>query len=266
MNTVIWIMVATTAAFLSPVDECKKPTPRQDECLCDILFSRYIQGGKNTSHTVVAAIELLTRHGRRNGYWRTVLDELRKGNRSSERRCVTVLGKMLAIDAQGRAFLALSDKEQRRVASAPSVALDEEVVLELLKRAQQADRLLLDFYVIALARAHDGRTRGFFTDIVSSRAGVHHDASTRFHAAVGLAQLGDEKGVEWLIDYLDDTSSVFHAWPPGFADYNLGTCCSRALLSLTQQTDLFSKAAWRKWWDSARDGFFPKHPLVLIER
>lgn len=269
MNLSIWIIVAATVAVPTAVDDvCKKRTPKQTDCLCDILYSRFIRGGKKApTNTVTAAIELLSSSGRLNGYWRIILGELRKGNRS-ERRCVTVLGKMLALNAQARAILALPEEERERVAMMPSLALDLdlEVVPELLKRAQEADRFLLDFYAVALTRARDRRAIDFLAGILSPLERPFRLPSTRFHAAVGLAQLGDKRGVKWLIDHLDENTSVFNAWPSGVADYNLGTCCAGTLLSLTQQTNLSSKAAWRAWWDNAQDSFSPKYSVVLVDR
>jgi hypothetical protein len=77
--------------------------------------------------------------------------------------------------------------------------------------------------------------------------------STSFHAAVGLAQLGDPEGIQWLIDNSQHgRGTVSNAWPRGAAvprgamNHNLSKCCVAALRLLTGEW-FETRAQWKAW-------------------
>jgi hypothetical protein len=72
----------------------------------------------------------------------------------------------------------------------PQIKLGKDVVEELLARAKNADGYQ-DVFVVALARARVPETRALFRAIVEDGAPDWALTSERFHAAIGLAQLGD---------------------------------------------------------------------------
>src|SRR5688572_23745851 len=80
--------------------------PQQPDQICQLLFDAYMRGGKIDSDTIGAAMLIIAARGRASGFWRNVLDELRKGN-DNETACVEILGRMLAVDA------AVRDRMQR---------------------------------------------------------------------------------------------------------------------------------------------------------
>jgi hypothetical protein len=72
---------------------------------------------------------------------------------------------------------------------------------------------------------------------------------TRFHAAVGLAQLGDFEGVDWLIANCQHREGTVMNAPPQGAPPggSLTACCSEALRHLSLEHTRTSKAEWAEW-------------------
>ena len=83
--------------------------------------------------------------------------------------------------------------------------------------------------------------------------GPYHLTTTRFHAAVGLAQLGESDGFEWLIANCENTSgSVTNAWPKGAPPGGgLGACCTESLRQLSGERARTSEVEWRAWLTTA---------------
>jgi hypothetical protein len=129
------------------------------------------------------------------------------------------------------------------------VNLGPEVVDTLIARGEQADRLSVHHYATALARARVPQTTNFFQTILRDDTGKHHMPSAKFYAAVGLAQLGEHSGYEWLIENSGDTLPIVEdAWPRGVANNNMDSCCQAALRHLTGKSDIKSKTDWQIWW------------------
>ena len=259
-------MVLVAAFVVSSVAGQDSPTPSSNDCLCQELSRRYLpRGRKVSSDNLKAAIQLLSTHARHNDYWRIILDDWRHCASPRETHYVRVLGKMLAIDALGRDIEALPPEKLARIASSPGIALDESVLPELVARARQADRLTMDHYVIAVARARDRRSVSFLAQILADPQ-RDHALGTQFHAAVGLANLGDARGVVWLIDHVDKPGAgVAHARPPGVSLGNLDECCVWALRSLSGKRGLGTEAEWRDWWAAVREGFAPVNVVQLVD-
>ena len=250
------VFLAAVTVFFGTAVAQDKP----DDELTRQLFEQYVaRRGKISTESVLAATHLVAERGRQNGFWENVLAELQRNDEQSEIGCVRVLGKMLATDAAARDAIRRSKATGEVSAWAPTVRLDRKVITELLKRAKQADRFRIDHYTIALARSRVPEAREFFQSILvapvpitpfdEGPSGTFHLTSTRFHAAVGLAQLGDPEGFRWLIANCDDTAgSVTNAWPKGSRPGGgLGACCIEALHQLSGERGLTSKADWEAW-------------------
>lgn len=252
-------MAATAGAQDRPADEISK-----------LLFDTYIaRPGKIETSTLMAAEHIIAQRGRESGFWKKVLAELQTDDEYSEVGCVRILGNMLARDAGARDGI----RRERETGEFPSarplsVHLGPEVVAELLERGQKAGRFRIDHYAIALARARVPEARDFFTSMLRAKTGptkadvekgeagpegYYHLDSTRFHAAVGLAQLGDPAGIEWLIAHCEDIQGhVSGAKPLGASPGgSLGSCCLAALRQLSGEKEPTSKAEWEAWWKTA---------------
>jgi hypothetical protein len=196
-----------------------------------------------------------------------VLAELKSGDEHSEGHCVRILGNMLATDAAARDAIRRQKETGEVGAWNPTVHLGPEVVSELVARARRADRNRIDHYVIALARARVSEARELFSAVLTARRGVPADAAPgadvptgfyhmdgpRFHAAVGLAQLGEAAGAQWLIANCEDPNGYVQHARPYFADRtgSIGTCCQAALMQLSEKREPMSKAEWEAWWQAA---------------
>ena len=240
------------------------------------LFEQYVaRQGKINTESVLAATHLVAERGRQNGFWRNVLAELQHNDGQSEIGCVRVLGKMLATDAAARDAIRRRNETGEVSAWAPTVCLAPDVITELLKRAQHADRFRIDHYTIALARSRTPEAKEFFRSILSTpvpnnpfderSTGPYHLTTTRFHAAVGLAQLGESDGLEWLIANCEDTSgSVMNARPKGAPPGGgLGACCTESLRQLSGERTRTSKFEWRAWLTTADKKTLPKHAVIF---
>jgi hypothetical protein len=264
------------------------------------LFEQYVaQQGKINTESVMAATHLVAERGRETGFWKNVLAELRRNNQQSEIGCVRVLGKMLATDAAARDVIRRRKETGEVSAWAASVCLGPEVVTDLLEHGRKADRVRIDHYTIALARARVPQARDFFKSILratadqtspsttqptpgrdtkapiinpdqaravdSASARPYHSESTRFHAAVGLAQLGDSEGIDWLIANCEfSQGTVMNAWPKGSPPGgDLRTCCLEALRHLSGERSRTSKAEWAAWSKSVDKKHMLDHAVVF---
>jgi hypothetical protein len=255
-------LVLIALSFLSGV--CAAQVSKSDD-VTQKLFEQYIvRQAKVNTESVMAATLLVAERGRETGFWKTVVEELKRNNQHSEIGCVRVLGKMLAVDAAARDAIKRQKETGEISAWVPSVCLDSEVVAELIKRGTKADRFRIDHYTIALARARVPEAGDFFRTVLrADRAtnptttepntyvpnGPFYMDSTRFHAAVGLAQLGDMEGIDWLIansEYTEGTvtNAAPRGAPPGGS---LHACCAEALRHLSGERSKGSKAEWTEW-------------------
>jgi hypothetical protein len=260
----IAVLLASLAFTATPAAAQERP-PDQ---LSRLLFEEYLDGPRkiNTT-TILAASTIVADRGRRTGFWKEVLAELQSGDEHSEVNCVRILGNMLAGDAAARDAIRRQQETGEVSASIPRVYLGPEVVAKLLERGKKADRHRIDHYVIALARARVPEARGFFTTILHEHRpipagmplgvdvpeGFQHNDGTRFHAAVGLAQLGDPAGFEWLIANCEDPNGFVQLARPYFADRSdIGTCCRAALRQLSGDKPatrhLATRVEWEAWW------------------
>lgn len=256
---------------------------RQTDEISRLLFDAYIaRPGKINTSTILAASHIVADRGRESGFWKEVLAELKSGDEHSEVGCVRILGSMLADDASARDALRRQKETGEISASIPSVHLGKEVAAELLARARKADRFRIDHYTIALTRARVPEARELFAAILNARTGAtpadiaagvavptgfYHMDGTRFHAAVGLAQLGDASGVEWLIANCEDPHGFVQNARPYFADRggSIGTCCQAALQQLSDKRDLTTKPEWEVWWKTVDQTTLISRPVQFAD-
>lgn len=260
-RTVVALLLALSLGSAIPVvraEEEQKP----DE-ICGLLFETYVaRRGKINTSTIMAASHIVAERGRNTGFWRNVLQELRKDNEDSEIGCVRILGKMLAIDARARDIIRTGEL----TAWVPSVELPPEVVNELTERGKKADRFRVDHYCIALARARMPESEAFFRMILRNDTGKNYMSSAQFHAAVGLAHIGNPSGFEWLIANCDDPlPTISNAWPSAAPNLNVDTCCVAALRSLSAESQLRTRAEWETWWKSVDRKILPKGHVNIVD-
>lgn len=254
------VIIVSTVLEVPAEEVTSQPDP-----LCQMLFDTYIarQGKINTS-TIMAASHIVAERGRNTGFWKIVLRELQRGQDQSEVGCVRVLGKMLAIDAAARDAIRRETETGQVGQWAASVCLGPEVVKELITRGSAADRFRVDHYAIALLRARVPDTTEFFRMILRDDNGQHYLAGTKFHAAVGLAQIGEPDGFAWLIKHSEDPlPTVSNAWPSRVSNLNLDTCSVAALRDLSDEKNLRSKQEWESWWDKVDKRSLPKHLVSM---
>lgn len=231
------------------------------------LFETYIaRRGKINSSTYRAAAQIVAERSRNSGFWRSILTELQKGKEENEMGCVHVLGKMLAVDARARDVIR-REKETGQIRQwKATVCLGPEVVQELIKRGQKAERSRVDQYAIALARARVPPATEFFRMVLRDEIGRGND-SAKFHAAVGLAQLGEADGFAWLVAHTDRSNGfVANAYPSRMSGAkHLGGCCVAALQQLSGE-NLKTKGDWESWWERVDRKTLPKNPVDLVEQ
>ena len=254
--------VAVFTATVAAMSREEEPDP-----LCQLLFEEYVVGkGKINSSTRTAASHIVAERGRDAGFWRDVLRELRKDDEETEMGCVRVLGKMLEIDAKARDVIRRAETTGEISAWVPSIEVGSEVIEELIARGGKADRLRVDTYAVALARARVPEASAFFRAIIQDDAGKQHMDSAKFHAAVGLAQSGDPAGFQWLIENSSDpTPTVSNAWPERDLMSNLDACCIAALQDLSGQRDLRTRQDCESWWKLASEEPPARGRVHLVE-
>ena len=270
----LWVYVADMmpggTIYELRVKDFVELAPRRDDYPDDIsqqVFDTYIAGrGKINSSTYGAAVHIVAERGRTSGFWKSVLKELQKGEERTEAACVHVLGKMLAVDARARDVIR-REKETGEIGQwKPSVCLGTEVVQELVRRGQRTERVGVDQYAIALARARVAEATEFFRMILRDEIGKGQD-SAKFHAAVGLAQLGEADGFVWLIAHSDNIQGhVGDAWPSRMTEpKHLAGCCVAALRQLSGEKDLQTRMAWESWWEKVDRKTLPHNHVELDE-
>lgn len=277
--------------------------------ICGLLFEEYVRGLKVNGIEQQMACELIASRGRKEGFWRNVLAELQRDDKRTERACVQMLGKMLAADADARKIMNGPGYDPNRVAQPSAVCLGERVVDELTRRAQRADDLVLGVYLIALVRSRDPRTRQLFghilrhnqrrqqeeeeamrkgppafgdsppprnairkEDLARQKEHESYCLTAEFYSAVGLAQLGDSLGIEWLIAHCDIRVSDPLGYPggglatrPGFPHSSSGRSQCRTALKTVAGQDFKTRAEWEAWWDGARESFKPRGHIHIVE-
>jgi len=237
-----------------------------DDVVCELLFQQYVLGAKIPTDDLNAAIHLIAVRGRTNGFWTQVLAEFERSFAADDphgvgRHTLAVLTKMLGDDGNTRWM-----HERPRLLESSAVALHiglpDEVLDRVIARAADADRLRFDSYVIAVQQAYDRRGQPFLLEVLTPAAPIDH-SDAQFHAAVGLAELGEEAGIEWLIAHTDSQGGITRAAHALAARGALSENCRQALADLTGQPSSLSKAQWQRWRAAQRTRFVPINRVRL---
>jgi len=265
------IFCTTIVLFACPVWVAAGPQAQTPpDAICQALFQEYIvRSGKISTSDELAAAELIASRGRTTGFWKPVLEGLRTVKGWDEIRYVRILGLMLAADAHARDNIKSGQASKMQMISI--VALPKEVVPELISRAETAisaesGSYVGDAYTLALARARDPRAKEFLQRMVKSENHGGNWQSVKFHAALGLAELGEPVGMEWLIAHSDDDSDGIVWGRPQYASrQQLSLAVVAALQVLSGQPALSTKTEFQAWWKTAAATFAPKSHVSLVD-
>jgi hypothetical protein len=222
-----------------------------------MYLQHYLAGKRINSTTVHAAMQMLAD----TGDWKIVLDELQSGTCRSEVHCIKVLGMMAEKEAQWRRIVELHERGEYRgplQMGSKRPYVPTELVPALLRRATAADRSDWEHYVVALAQSRDERAKDFFLTILKDAPIDRKAEFASFHAAVGLANLHELAGIEWLIEHAGESKEMIHnAWPGNTPGRRMDAACDRALAYLSghfgngECTCSRGVEYWRKWWQDA---------------
>lgn len=294
-NVLVLIVVCSRFAL------AQEPPP---DALTRQLFEQYALGGKIDSDSRLAAIQLIAARGRYDGFGKHVVTALKShepgdGNhRYPEINCLKILGKMLEQDSYARMAIEREQETGEIGAIHPVIALGSDVVATLIERGRKADRILVEHYSIALARARVPETREFLKSLlpvivatpapmpaddlfaprpqrtnrkqVTEPIPVSHMPTTQFHAAIGLALLGETAGTDWLVKNSTATEfnqgDVEHTVPRGQGNRrSISDCCVVALQQLSGQ-HLTTKEEWGAWASSVDTKTLMKKRIVLEDQ
>lgn len=268
------ILLVLMAVFCASCSQAQVEVRDESVDLCQMLFDRYIAHSTKLHYDEVKAAQvIIASSGRTIGFWKPVLEKLRESNYwGDEHKCLDILGRMLEYDADARDVL---KSGQIGPAAFPGAHLPPELVPELIARAQKADGNSLDGHILALARARDERCKDLFREIITGKdkreptaSGKYHvyQTGTQFHAAVGLANLGDSAGIEWLIEHSDNKTERTGYAPRPIGGYTLSSSCILALQSLVQRSDLKNKTDFEAWWKANSESAVPLRRIELETR
>ena len=258
------------------------------------LHKHILRQGKIPTRTIDIAIDVVASEGHKFPEVRRLLmEELEKQTRDGRSRTLLKLArKILAHDGAARWNRELRKQaDSLPQAAFPHAIPAKSPLLErLLVLGYRAGRSDIDGYVLAIRAAHDRQTIPFLLDVLgNSEVGSPFTAGTgkiprdngeapanarkpkigegkwqdnvggswkmaKFHAAVGLAELGNPEGVEWLLKY---------AKPNNFGtNYDLKKLCEPALATLSQLPVSGGHDPWVQWWNKSRKDFVPR-PIYL---
>jgi hypothetical protein len=245
--------------------------PAGTDPICELLFSEYVQKQGHYPEEWHAAVCLIAARGRaHNGFWREVRDTYRTAADPVAERCVLILGKMLAVDAHGREIVAEEKRTSRRYEGAwagPYIVLPDEVVDLIVGRALQSSGPSRRAHLLALVQSADPRAIPVFAQVLGPGATVNEE--NMLLAAIGLANLGQERGVEWLIEHCE--LDRWFGLPPATIGNTrspwLDEPCQTALRLLSgHHVRRDSSANWQQWWQTAPRPFVPVATVDVDDR
>lgn len=257
---------------------------QESDPICRALYDQYINRvGKIDSESVDAAITLVAARGRSHGFWRIVLEEYensfeKEGKLTVRRNLLAVLSKMLERDGWSRRNHEMTQRTGQYPQTVFNAPLGTEGVDRLIACADKVDRHEIDDFVLAIRGAYDHRTKDFFHEIMERGKARSVDSdptrtpafttygdsvvhkATLFYAAVALAELGDPKGVEWLIEHTEEPGGETNLGRTTHRYANGSRCwsnCRHALSDLAGPDVgvLESKTEWQTWWDENKAEF-----------
>ena len=268
------------------------------DVVCEVLMRDYLLGGfKIEQDNIDAAIHLVAVRGYSNAFWRVVLaefdrtfdaDEFARDRKddffaklspnaqefmrfSVRRNMLSVLRKMLAeagkerwVDERTRR----GEMLQRSSSLYFDATRDSKLLDRVIARASEARPSEFALFALAVRASHDPRGKAFLQEILRRKPLVHGRLDAQCVAAVGLAELGEPEGVEWLINHLDTPDHVHmlivsHTEMP-LPDRSVSELCGRALTELFGwKAVLQSKEQCQQIWGVKKTNFTPAGPVRL---
>lgn len=227
-------------------------------------------------------------------------------SRTIRRNLLALMSKMLAVEGGQRWRYERARRTGEVELSATTVTpmpspendkivyRESEMLARVIARGRQADRHDIDAFVIAVRQAHHPQGKPFLLDVLRNppdplsaelQTGTVGAPNARgkwpdnvggswldakFHAAVGLAELGEHAGVEWLIRQSEQnefgvgsmSASLNHAPHREVTRSNLRESCIHALADLSGLPPTDESAQWKAWWAANKDDFAP-NPVAL---
>jgi hypothetical protein len=270
----------------SQAQESRPPAPpaftsNENDVVCQKLLDEYIlKPGKIPSDDIDAAVQLITSRAKL-GFWRTVFKQFQesKGNDYAENNLLKILTKMLANDGYDN-WLRDHPEEAKQSAIARWFHLPDEVLDTVIARAKEASPQKFDAYVVAIVAANDKRSKDFLLETLRAGEAANLPVpaanlgarpprdpkfilfDVQFHAAVGLAELGEPAGLTWLVESrpAPGLSKVLH-W---FGEGDLLKSRIRSLQDLTG-LKLETLEEWQAWWkkNKSEESFKPVKRVML---
>ena len=264
-SVVLSLVLCCAVLTLAFGETSAAPQEAQSDVVCDTLLRDYVLNvGKIESRAVNAAIQLLGARGRAGKYWQVVLRRFQETDANGRTaiqssRLLTVLTIMLEYDGQARWLLARPDA-LRQSAWIPQITLSNDVLDTIISKAKQADHNQLDAYVIALVAAHDPRGQAFLKSVLESTDGTAEEG-TRFHAAVGLAELGDTAGFRWLVE----SAPGGFIWSAPHVETSGGSCLDSRVHALNDLVGVKKETIeeWQAWWKVQKEIVAPNGRVKL---
>lgn len=261
-----WLLTALACVSLPAVCSAapvESPTKAENtDMVCQQLYSDYIvRSGKYDLDVMNAVVELINVRGRTSGFWKTVVQGLNDTkNEQAASRHVQVLARMLREDGYGRWIATLPDRD--KMMWAPGIYLPKEVTLKLIETGSKSESILRDWCVVALAGAKDPVAHDFLAKTLAAEE--PRGMSAKFHASVGLVNLGDKDGIEWLIAHCsDDADNVAIAWSTQTTSRALGPNCISVLKEITGRSDWNRKSEFQEWWTNSKEKWTAGRPVAL---
>ncbi|MBN1258007.1 MAG: hypothetical protein JXA52_09925 [Planctomycetes bacterium] len=253
------VVALGNAPLEEPTEEAQVVDP-----LCEELFEQYLRANIINQKLVLAACTIIADRGRSTGYWQNVYAEMLLDGSKTKYHCLAILEKILRVDGtirfneQRPAF----EKKIMKWTPQPTV-IGEDVIATLISMCQDAEPIVVDPYLIALVHAFTPEAKDLFIKILTENL---YSASSKFYAAVGLAQLGEPAAFEWLIKYSGHDLVLYSRCPESAQGNTLGDFCKAALrkLSLQDKKGTRTPKEWEAWWQEVKNGYRTKG-LVLIE-
>lgn len=273
------------------------------------LYEQYVNRvGKIESKTIDAAIELVAAQGRQDHELRAkVLADFQKRASAEKhhqviRNLLELMTKWLTIEGGWR-WLHENPPvhpQQQAVPTDPKTLYAQSPMLSaIIKHGYQAGAFDVQRYALAVRQAYHPEGKQFLLDILAAAAkpqspfdaaaaAADDDAEVRgnwdgrtpneesqFIAAVGLAELGQAAGIEWLIakaqpnDFGDGSLDfVRHAnmrnrmtlrvGDQTFHSSSLRANCTHVLAELSGLEPDINPAQWKAWWQENEQKFHPQ--------
>lgn len=262
-----------------------KFTPRSPDATTLELYREYIAPiGKIETSSVLAAVELVSKRAEGvSGFQEMLMKDFEisrqvDNQRYDAHKLLLLITAILSQEGQIRWQLEETKRtgfpSQRALPAGDGHYKESMLLSTAIERGRQCDRSEIDAFVFAVRQSHHPQGKQFLLDVLNNPSqisdltkgkwpdnigGTWQDA--RFHAAVGLAELGVEEGVQWLIGHakendfgLDGTIERHQ-----HATINTGSLRANCNAALDDLSGLRAKhdesREWDKWWRETQSTF-----------